>query len=191
MLKLTTIAAIGLVAGLYSTAGIAATSTSSNGQTTLTIPSPINMTLDRGAMFADWRGGRMDRMRRGGRGPAAGGGRRPGGGPGVRPGRPGPGPGARPGPRARDARWRGDRKKYYRGGRYYRDRYYNNWGWVVPAAAVTAATIAATSSNRGDSSYACQAKYGRYYYQGRYRPGGPCYINVNGRTIGVSNYRAY
>lgn len=184
MKSLTIAATLGLAAGILGTTAYAANSTAfpntNPNQTRVNLPTGQ---LDRGNMFADWRGGRVDRIRGGGRGARSGGRGHP-----PRAGRGGGGPRAGHGG-GRRADWRG--RGHHRGERrYYRDRYHDNWGWVVPAAAITAATIAA-SNNRGggNNAYPCQARYGKYYYQGTYRPGGPCYINVRGRVIGVSNYR--
>lgn len=87
--------------------------------------------------------------------------------------------------------WRGGWRGGWGGG-------WNNAGWVVPAVAATALTAAAISSQNRyyygggyGGGYACQAYFRGYMYQGAYRPGGPCYINVGGEVIGVSRFSRY
>ncbi len=174
------VAVVGLSAGLYGGVSLANTNTGPVGPVTqITIPTNMNLTLEKQSMHAAWRQGRMGQRRGGGnRGMRGGGGR----GPGMRGGRGG----------GRGMRGRGARRAGWRGGRHHhhRDRYYNNWGWTIPAAIATGALISATQSSGNTSNvYACQARYKGYWYQGRFRQGGPCYINVRGRMIAVSNYR--
>lgn len=89
---------------------------------------------------------------------------RPGNRPGHRPSRPGHRPAY------------GGRRDFHRG---------RGWIWAAGAIPLGAAIL---TYDGGRPVYACQAEYQGYVYDGRVRDSGPCYITVNGRSVGVSRY---